>query len=79
METGFLVLLFLLHIQRPPPHPPKEVVPHPGKARLHGGRFGPEAGALALPAYALGLAMLVAFYGTGGLARWAAALGGGMA
>jgi hypothetical protein len=47
-----------------------EVVPHPGKPSLHGGRFGPEGGPLAPVAYGVGIAMLVAFYGTSGMDRW---------
>jgi len=46
------------------------VVPHPSKARLHGGRFGPEQSPLAPAAYALGLCMLVGFYGTQGKDDW---------
>lgn len=46
------------------------VVPHPAKAALHGGRFGPEQSPLAPAAYGLGIAMLVAFYGTDGVADW---------
>lgn len=47
------------------------VVPHPAKAHLHGGRFGPEASPLAPMAYLLGVGMLAAFYGTDEL--WALA------
>ena len=78
------------------------VVPHPAKAALHGGRFGPEQRCVGSPpqsrrpsrgrqlpitlspvcvlcgprsplaplAYALGVAMLLAFYGTRGMDEW---------
>jgi len=39
------------------------VVPHPDKAHLHGGTFGPEQSVLAPAAYLLGCVMLVMFYG----------------
>jgi membrane protease YdiL (CAAX protease family) len=38
------------------------VVPDPTKAKLHGGRFGPEQSPLAPAAYALGALMLVTLY-----------------
>ena len=47
-----------------------EVVPHPTKESLHGGRFGPEGGPLAPIAYGVGVAMLVAFYSMEGLDKW---------
>lgn len=43
------------------------VVPHPEKARLHGGTFGPEQSVLAPAAYLLGCAMLFGFYGLSAL------------
>jgi hypothetical protein len=46
------------------------VVPHPHKARLHGGRFGPEQSPLAQPAYLIGIALLLGWYGTEGLEQW---------
>ena len=46
------------------------IVPHPAKAALHGGRFGPEQSPLAPLAYALGVVMLAAFYGTSGMDEW---------
>lgn len=45
------------------------VVPHPSKARWHGGTFGPEQSVLAIPAYVLGVLVLFACYG---LRRWEA-------
>lgn len=39
-----------------------EVLPHPRKEHLHGGVFGPEGGAMAAPAYALGVAILAYLY-----------------
>jgi len=44
------------------------VVPHPDKAALHGGTFGPEQSPLAPAAYLLGGCVLVAVYG---LDQWA--------
>ena len=38
------------------------VVPHPKKAALHGGRFGPEQSPLAVPAYLLGVLLLFILY-----------------
>lgn len=38
------------------------IVPHPSKADLHGGRFGPEQSPLAPLAYALGLVLLMVCY-----------------
>ena len=46
------------------------VVPHPDKAKLHGGQFGPEQSPLAPAAYLLGCAMLVYFYEWRGLEEW---------
>ena len=46
------------------------VVPHPAKAPLHGGTFGPEQSPLAPAAYMLGVGVLVAIYGTDGWAAW---------
>ena len=46
------------------------VVPHPAKAPLHGGTFGPEQSPLAPAAYMLGVGILVAIYGTDGWAAW---------
>ena len=47
------------------------IVPHPEKAALHGGRFGPEQSPLAPAAYLLGVAMLVAFNGvSSGFEAW---------
>ena len=40
------------------------ILPHPSKANLHGGRFGPEQSPLAPIAYALGLIALFAIYDT---------------
>lgn len=53
------------------------VVPHPLKAKLHGGEFGPENGPLAPLAYLLGFAMLVSFYGGSRLEVWQAQMGDG--
>jgi len=50
------------------------VIPHPQKAHLHGGRFGPEQSPLAVPAYLLGVVMLLMLYGTDGLDVWRARL-----
>ena len=53
------------------------VVPHPAKAKLHGGRFGPEQSPLAPLAYLFGLLMLVVFYGvTQGPVEWERRLSG---
>ena len=46
------------------------VVPHPSKAALHGGRFGPEQSPLAPLTYLLGCGLLVALYGGTGLEVW---------
>ena len=46
------------------------VVPHPDKAALHGGQFGPEQSPLAPFAYLLGCALLVYFYGDSGIDEW---------
>jgi len=46
------------------------VVPHPMKAHLHGGRFGPEQSPLAVPIYLLGVVLLVAIYGSSGIDVW---------
>lgn len=53
------------------------VVPHPAKAHLHGGRFGPEQSPLAAPTYLLGCGILVALYGSTGLDVWRARLAAG--
>ena len=53
------------------------VLPHPQKAHLHGGRFGPEQSPLAPLAYLLGVAALVALYGTDGVDSWRARLATG--
>ena len=50
------------------------VIPHPQKAHLHGGRFGPEQSPLAVPTYLLGVVMLLMLYGTDGLDVWRARL-----
>mmetsp|Transcript_59556 Transcript_59556/g.98754 ORF Transcript_59556/g.98754 Transcript_59556/m.98754 type:complete len:231 (-) Transcript_59556:236-928(-) len=41
------------------------VVPHPQKAHLHGGTFGPEQGLLAVPAYLAGALIVLQIYGFG--------------
>ena len=46
------------------------IVPHPDKAHLHGGRFGPEQSPLAPAAYVLGCAALVFIYGLDGVDVW---------
>jgi len=51
------------------------VVPHPRKAHLHGGRFGPEQSTLAVAAYLCGVVLLVAIYGSDGLEVWRKRLG----
>ena len=43
------------------------VAPHPEKEARHGGVFGPEGGMMAPIAYAIGIALLYALYGTGRL------------
>ena len=50
------------------------VVPHPRKAKLHGGQFGPEQSPLAAVAYLLCAVLLVFFYGSSGLEVWQARL-----
>ena len=40
------------------------VAPHPSKAHLHGGTFGPEGGPLAPVAYVVGMVALYLIYGT---------------
>ena len=45
------------------------VAPHPSKAHLHGGTFGPEGGPLAPVAYLLGMVALYLLYGTSRLGQ----------
>ena len=46
------------------------IVPDPTKAKLHGGKFGPEQSPLAAMAYLLGCTALALIYGGDGLAIW---------
>ena len=39
------------------------ILPHPSKADLHGGTFGPEKSVLAPGVYMFGCALLLLFYG----------------
>lgn len=46
------------------------IVPHPSKAALHGGKFGPEQSPLGALAYLFGCLALVYIYGTEGITTW---------